>query len=420
MKLAVRSRIRVLSAFGALTGMLPGFVLPFVVSIVFTSTEADAYLISFAISLTLWNVVVNNLELNTVAEVGGRIAACGTDGVSKAMLTKYRGRALLYAAAVSVPAGGLLTAVYGAGLGFTSEYLVASLLAVMTCLVGAVSSVYSGLLIANSRSVIAVASQGARGFFAVIAAVSFQGGAIWIVTVFMLFGEFVRLILLSRCSRRHLSSDGPDMSLKLGSVGWQSASTSVAQGSPVIDRSFLSTSEPGSIAAYEIADKVFFAVVQFVNLGVLVRLVGEWSTIASVAPGKRRGVVVAGLARLSMVAAVASLLLCVVITSAILLGLVPDEWLGGVRWSLLLLASAPLALLNSGYGRILILIGRQRMLIYFATLSVLSNLILDVFLFHFLGSLGIVVASVFVRLFNVSAYVIYFKMSGWRCLEALV
>ena len=68
---------------------------------------------------------------------------------------------------------------------------------------------------------------------------------------------------------------------------WQSASALTAQGGPVTDRMFLTAAPAGSLSAYEMADKLFFAATQFLNLGFLVRRLSGWSRLPFVEPSGR-------------------------------------------------------------------------------------------------------------------------------------
>lgn len=415
----VKHRIRGLSAVAAAFGMFPGFILPFVVSLTFSTEDADSYLITFAVSLTLWNVVVNNLELNTISEVGKRLSAYESNALDMASIRSYCRRSLLYSSAISLPAGAILIILYGLGLTVNSDYLVAGLISILVAIVGSISSVYSGILIANSHSTIAVGTQGIRGSFAVIGCFFGATHGIWIVPAFMLTGEILRFLLLRRVCVGYIGERIGSIPMSLRSVGWQSASTAVAQGAPVIDRAFLTSGSSGAVTAYEMADKIFFALIQFMNLAVLVKLVGRWSLIESTAEDKRRVFVGEGLRKLALVSSISAVLMGGLILLVLQFEILPGEWVQGIHWSLILLACAPFAMLNSAYGRILILVGKQRVLIYFALLSVVSNLVLDFSLFQLFGAVGIVVASAAVKIVSVVAYLAYFRLVGWRVLQEM-
>src|SRR5690606_31093111 len=66
----------------------------------------------------------------------------------------------------------------------------------------------------------------------------------------------------------------------------QASSSGVTQLGPAVDRLFLSASGAGAISSYEMADRLMYAASQFVNMAFLVRRVGAWARLPTMAPGE--------------------------------------------------------------------------------------------------------------------------------------
>ncbi|MDJ0467305.1 polysaccharide biosynthesis C-terminal domain-containing protein [Rhodococcoides fascians] len=399
----------------AVVAMLPGFALPFVLPLLLIESAADTYLVAFGVALTLWNVVVNNLELNTVSEVG-RVARNSIILVDRGVLRIYFRKSLGFSFKITSSFGILLVLVYCVLRSDFSHLVVAGFVALLIPLVGSASSVYSGILIAAGRSNLAVASQGLRGVVGLLCIYPATHFGIWIISAGMVIGEVIRCFVLSRGCRALIGVSDKSVLFDTSGLAWQSSATATAQSSPLIDRVFLGWGDAGSIVAYEIADKLLFSVVQFLNLSILIRIVGQWSRIGQLSYESAKRSVTRGLLAIFAASLLSGLAMIAVMLVALRAGFIPSEWTQGVQWGFFLLASLPLVMLNSTYGRLLILLDKQRLLIRFAAVSVVANVLFDSLFFAIMGPIGIVVATCAVRLANVCCYVVYFERRGWHAL----
>jgi len=401
--------------------MIPGFVLPFAISLASSPDEADTVLLGLAISVTLINVVVNSVELNAIGEYGRHLSSRRIERASARDLAGARRDALVYSIRIGVPLGIGLSIIYVLGRPDPGLFLVCAGAAVLVAIAGGVSASCSAYLIATGKSATAIATQSFRSVFALVSLLGVSTLGVWIIAVAMPIGELVRFLILRRMVRKSLDLPGPtepsDFRLNLRGMGWQSASTAASQISPVVDRAFLGNSDSGSIAAYEMADKVLFAVIQFLNLSFLVRMVGNWSKLWAFDFQHAQGLVRSDIRRLVVRSMLAAAAAASVIVAALYSGMVPDSWQEGLLWGLVLLASVPFALITSSYARILIIIEKQNLLLRFSIMTILVNVIADFVFYTLLGAIGIIIASGLMRVFSAVAYLAYFRLFGWAALR---
>lgn len=412
-----RGRHQIASAVAALFAMLPGFIFPFVLPLAIGQSDADTYLVAFGVSLTLWNVVVNNLELNTVSEVGRLFSDSSDSIVDRGVLRVYFRKSLAFSGKVTVAFGTLLVVIYCLARSDFESLFVAGILALFIPLIGSVSSVYSGILISTGRSSVAVGTQGVRGIAGLLSIIPATYVGIWFISVGFVFGELLRASFLARFCQVSIGVSNKYVVLGTSGLAWQSSATATAQSSPLIDRLFLGFGGAGSIVAYEIADKILFSVVQFLNLSILIRVVGNWSRLGKLGFSEARASVRRGLLYILGSSVALGALTTVVLIGVLKAGYIAEAWADGVLWGAILLMSLPLVMLNSTYGRLLILLGKQRLLIRFAIFSVFMNIVFDIVFFISLGPVGIVIATVAVRFVNAACYVLYFSRYGWIALE---
>ncbi|MCD2100062.1 hypothetical protein [Rhodococcus rhodochrous] len=401
----------------ALLAMVPGFVLPFAISLASSPDEADTVLLGLAISVTLINVVVNSVELNAIGEYGRYLSSRGIEQASARDLASAQRDAFIYAVRIGIPIGVGLSIVYVLGRPDPGLFLICAGAAVLVAIAGGASASCSAYLIATGKSATAIATQSFRSVFALVSLAGVSTLGVWVIAVAMPIGEIVRFFVLRRTIRKSMAVPEPEKSsnfrLNMQGMGWQSASTAASQISPVVDRAFLGNADSGSIAAYEMADKVLFAVIQFLNLSFLVRMVGNWSRLWSLDFQQAQRLVRSDIRRLIIRSMLSAAAAAAFIAAALYSNMVPDAWHEGLLWGLALLASVPFGLITSSYARLLIIIEKQNLLLRFSIITILVNLIADLVLYTFFGAIGIVLASGLMRVFSSTAYSAYFRFFGW-------
>ena len=172
------------------------------------------------------------------------------------------------------------------------------------------------------------------------------------------------------------------------------------------DRVFLAGAPAGSLTAYEMADKLFFAATQFLNLGFLVRRMSGWSRLPSVPVAEGRLRLRRDLTVLVGVAGVTALLVLGGALVASRLTFLPSAWHQGLVWAAILSVSLPMIMVSMCGGRLLIIGRRQHLLIRLSAISVAANAVLDWIFFGIFGPVGIPVATVLVRTLSAVLYLI--------------
>src|SRR5215207_2698738 len=108
-----REELLVLGA--TVLGLAPGFMVPFIASIVLTTADADALLLGYAITLFMTTVIGLAVEANTVGEYGRRPTRVRWSWSSN--FGGYTRRLLLVSAGIVVVVAPLLTWVYSSNRG---------------------------------------------------------------------------------------------------------------------------------------------------------------------------------------------------------------------------------------------------------------------------------------------------------------
>ena len=400
----VRSRSDLLTTVVAGLVLFPGFAFSFVLSWLVGTTRSDELLLAASVSITLTNVVGNAIEANSVAEMG-RLIGRGTPP-GRAVLRQYARRILLFALATCVAVGLPLTIVYG--IRRPDPFTFATLAGVMLlmALVGGVSSAFSGLNIAHGKVALPISLQSLRTVVPIVLVLAWPTAPLVVYAAGFVLGELARLTILYRSARRLPTSDAPSELPTRGLV-WQSASALTAQSGPVTDRIFLARSPVGSLSSYEMADKLFFAAAQVVNLGLVVRRLSRWARLPSYEPAAGRAMFRKDFGMLFAVNVAVGLVGSgVCFFASTLDGFLPSPWLQGLKWGAILFLSLPFSLCISCGGRMLIIARRQRLLVWFAATFAVLNALADWLFFVLLGPIGIPVATALVRLVSAVLYLI--------------
>ena len=399
----LRSRSDLLTSGVAAFVLFPGFAFSFLLSWLVGTSRSDEFLLAASVSLTLTNIVGNAIEANSVAEMG-RLIGRGTPP-GRVVLRSYTRRILLFSLAACVAVGGPLTVVYAFRRTDPAAFIGLAGVMLLMALVGGVSSAFSGLVIAHGKVTLPVSLQSLRTVVPIILVFAWPTAPLYVYALGFVAGELVRCAVLFRTSRRLPTSTEAD-DLPTRGLVWQSASALTAQSGPVTDRIFLARSPAGSLSSYEMADKLFFAAAQVVNLGLVVRRLSRWARLPSYEPAAGRAMFRKDFALLFGVNTAIGLLGSAVCLLGSNLDVLPTPWHQGLRWGAILFLSLPLSLCISCGGRMLIIARRQQLLIWFAATTAVLNALADWLFFVLLGPIGIPLATTLVRLVSALLYLI--------------
>lgn len=412
------ARLRVLlNPCIAVLAMLPGFLLPFILTVILGPRVSDPFFLAISVSLILTNVLGNTIELNSVVQIGRVLARTGT--VSRRAVRRYRRKVRKFVMISTLLGGAILIFVYSISIlpEIRSSFVIVAVIALAIPLVGGEASTRSGQLIACGRQEIPILMQATRSLAPLLIVIMWPTASVYILAVSMVAGEIIRLVVLHFLAVRvEESALGATTTLETRGLIVQSISTSAVQLAPVADRLFLSSAPTGSLSAYELADKVFFAGAQFLNLSYLVGRVQRWSGLRSVPRSdgdqilRRDLMVLVGFSAVSSVLAVSSLFLLQALVS------LPEEWQQGLQWSQWILLSLPFALVSMACSRLLVVAGRQNLLLWFAAFITAATILADWILFSFWGAIGIPLAGVIVRLLTSVVYVLV----TLRCIKSVI
>ena len=394
------------TSVAAVLALLPGFVFPFVAAWSLGPASSDRLLLAVSVAITVTGVIGSAVEANTVSEVGRAIAAGTAPG--RIALIRYRTRVLRFAVVLTVLAGSLLLGLYALSAPHPSAFLALATPVLFVPLFGALASVRSGELIAYGRVGPAIWLQSLRMLAPLIVVLVWRSAPLSAVVAGYVAGELIRCLALSALTAR---MERPDDVTPLGTRGlvWQSASSMTAQGGPVTDRVFLAGAPTGSLSAYEMADKLFFAATQFLNLGFLVRRLAGWSGLAVRPAAEGRALLTRDLRALGLVCAVAVPLLAGGALVCARLLPIPQVWGQGFTWAAIVSVSLPLLLTGVAGGRLLIIARKQHLLIRLSASAVTANALLDWLFFVWWGPIGIPIATVGVRAVSAVLYVVVLR-----------
>lgn len=393
------------TALAAIVAMLPGFALPFILTWRLSAKDSDQFILALSIVTTLTTVVSSAIELNTISELGRHLKNGQMPTAQR--LSAYRRRTLGFGTVAVLLVFPALSILYASASSWSSEFLLLCALMVATPIVGIFSASRSGMLIAMGNAVLPVGTQFLRTSIAILLLLLWPDLPLLLLPVAILAGESARWILLTARFRARLNEYRADQDVQLQSNGlvWQTLSSGTSQAAPVIDRMFLSTAPAGSISMYELADKLFFAAVQFLNYGFLLRRVGQWSRIPQLPLSEARA-----LFRRDLIALVGISVVTGALGTLVLIGLLlvpaplPEIWRSSISWAVIALISLPATVVNYSASRLIIIARKQHYLMWFSLLTLVATLALDALFFSFYGAFGIIIAATAVRFLSLIAY----------------
>jgi hypothetical protein len=398
------------SAVAAVLGSLPGFTLPFVAALVLSPRDADLLLLAISVAVTQSVIVSTTTELTTVAEFG-RLLGRGLDP-TPAALRAFRWRVLRFALLLTVVVTPVLAVAYASRSPDRLEFvgLVAAVAA--TPVLAALGSMLSGECVARGAPVVPIAVQAVRSLVPAVLLLAWPGAPLWLVAAAVPVGEGIRaavLVIPCRRLRREQARDGHSDGLVPIGLLAQAGSSGVTQLGPAVDRLFLTSSGGGSIASYEMADRLMYAASQFFSLTFLYRRVADWARLPTMEPDaagrllRRHTRILLTAVGVLTAAGVAG---CLV---ALASGLLPADWVQGFWWGLIVMLSLPAHAFNVVGTRLLVVARKQHLMVWIAVATAALNTALDAAFYFWLGPVGIVVATVVVRWVMAGVYLVLLR-----------
>jgi hypothetical protein len=385
------------TAAAAIIGQLPGFTLPFVAALVLTPGASDVLLLAISVAVTVSVIVSGTVEMTTIAEYG-RVLGSRRNPAADA-LRSFRRRVLLFAAALTATVVPVLTLAYAAGAADRGEFVVLVCAVGPTPILAAVASMLAGECIARGGPTVPIAVQAMRSLVPAVLLVAWGDAPLVLVAAMLPAGEAARAAVLAAVARRLRAQQAADEDGALTPYGLiaQALSSGVTQLGPAVNRLFLSSSGPGSISSYEIADRLMYAAAQFVNMAFLVRRVGAWARLPTMTAEEAAALLRRDGRVLGIVTAVLTTGGAIGCLAALASGLLPDSWGQGFLWGTIVMLSLPAHVFNVVGTRLLVVARRQRWMLAIASATAVLNAMLAAVFFVLLGPVGIVVATVLLR-----------------------
>jgi peptidoglycan biosynthesis protein MviN/MurJ (putative lipid II flippase) len=397
------------TAVAAIVGSLPGFTFPFVAALVLTPGASDVLLLATSVAITVSVIVSSSVELTTIAEYG---RVLGRDrNPAPGALRGYRRKVLLFAGAVTVLVVPALALAYAAGSPARGEFIVLACAVAPAPLLAAVASILSGECIARGAPTVPIAVQAMRTLLPAVLLAVWWDAPLVAVAAMLPAGEAARAAVLAVAARRLRAQQAgaDDGALTPFGLVAQATSSGVTQLGPAVDRLYLSTSGAGSVSSYEIADRLMYAAAQFVNMAFLVRRVGAWARLPTMAPADASALLRRDGRLLGIVTAVLTAGGALACLAGLASGLLPESWGQGFLWGAIVMLSLPAHVFNVVGTRLLVVARRQRWMLGIAAATAILNAVLDTVLFLLLGPVGIVIATLLLRWTMAGVYVVLLR-----------
>jgi glycosyltransferase involved in cell wall biosynthesis len=376
----------------------PGFFLPFIIAAASPKDQSDRILFAISCIVTCGSIVGIAVENAWAASYANAIARGETLGRREFQFHIAKISAVgALATCVILPVFVLPTTVFG-GVDpqFTTLILIAAPFPMLTgaaCMAG-------GIMNAQGKIPLSLSLQAIRGALSLLAAFGlFLNLPAWLLMATLPLGEALRAVLGLALVGPAQQKDVLEVARWTGAPKARAlishmAGMGVLGSSPVIDRTFLSMAEAGAVTVYEMSDRVFFAANQIAsNIFVLPRVAVIGARLSSEDPSVvlrselgRAGKSASALAVSGTVVMVGVCLFAVPSLKSVL------------PWMLVQLLSLPVAVAGVVCTRISIATGNSRLIPYAATTGMVVNVAADAAGFFVLGSFGIVLSTLLVRL----------------------
>jgi peptidoglycan biosynthesis protein MviN/MurJ (putative lipid II flippase) len=397
------------TAAAAIIGSLPGFTLPFVAALVLPPDTSDLLLLAMSVAITVSVIVSSAVELTTIAEYG-RVLGRDRNPAPDA-LRDYRRRVLLFATALTALVVPALAVAYAIGSPARAEFVVLVCAVAPAPILAAIASILSGECIARGGPTVPIAVQAMRTLLPAVLLAVWWDAPLVVVAAMLPAGEAARAVVLAVAARRLRAQQAgaEDGALTPFGLVAQALSSGVTQLGPAVDRLFLSASGAGSVSSYEIADRLMYAAAQFVNMAFLVRRVGAWARLPTMAPGDATALLRRDGRVLGIVTAVLTAGGALACLAGLASGLLPESWNQGFLWGAIVMLSLPAHVFNVVGTRLLVVARRQRWMLAIAAATAVLNAVLDTVFFFLLGPVGIVVATLLLRWTMAGVYLVLLR-----------
>jgi Na+-driven multidrug efflux pump len=390
----------------SLVSLLPGFAFPLLLSATLSAANSDRFLLPMSVAVMLTNILGGSIEAHTAAQVARFRSHFGALP-PRYIIRRYRARVMLLTAPVVLIIGPAIGLMYSLRASDKGDYWTLLIVLLALPLVSAVTSTHSGAAIASGRVITAVVAQSFRMLVpTLVLAVGFS--RLLPLALALILGETARLGLLVVKLRKEPRLETPAHErLQVSGIAWQSLSTAVAQTGPVTDRAFLAGDEAGSITAYELSDKFFFAAAQLINYGLTLARVAAWGRMGSLAYTAARSEVITDLKRNIGFSSVVGTAGAATLIVGRWIPFLPTNWRVGMLWGAVLLLGLPATVASNMSVRLLILGALGRTTLIFASINVASNAVFDYVLFTIIGPIGVPLATLMVRIIAGFFYTFY-------------
>jgi peptidoglycan biosynthesis protein MviN/MurJ (putative lipid II flippase) len=354
-------------------------------------------------------IVSSAVELTTIAEYG---RVLGRDrNPAPGALRDYRRRVLLFATALTVLVVPALAIAYAIGSPARGEFVALVCAVAPAPLLAAIASILSGECIARGGPTVPIAVQAMRTLLPAVLLAVWWDAPLAVVAAMLPAGEAARAVVLGVAVRRLRAQQAGAEDGALAPFGLvaQALSSGVTQLGPAVDRLFLSASGAGAVSSYEIADRLMYAAAQFVNMAFIVRRVGAWARLPTMAPGDAAALLRRDGRVLGVVTAVLTVGGALVCLAGLASGLLPESWGQGFLWGAIVMLSLPAHVFNVVGTRLLVVARRQRWMLAIAAATAVLNALLDTIFFFVLGPVGIVVATLLLRWTMAGVYLVLLR-----------
>ena len=304
-----------------------------------------------------------------------------------------------------------LAIAYAVGSPARGEFIVLVCAVAPAPILAAVASILSGECIARGGATVPIAVQAMRTLLPAVLLAVWWDAPLVAVAAMLPAGEAARAVILTVAARRLRArqAGAEDAALTPFGLVAQALSSGVTQLGPAVDRLFLSASGAGSVSSYEIADRLMYAASQFVNMAFLVRRVGAWARLPTMAAGDAAALLRRDGRVLGIVTAVLTAGGALVCLAGLASELLPASWGQGFLWGAIVMLSLPAHVFNVVGTRLLVVARRQRWMLGIAAATAVLNAVLDVAFFVLIGPIGIVVATVLLRWTMAGVYLVLLR-----------
>jgi hypothetical protein len=381
-------------------GLGPGLLLPFVVALRLSSEGSDRTVLTFSVATSLIGIVVPAVEARSIAVAGYLARHAGhVDGAAHRGLVLST---LKWSVPVTLAGAAGLGALYAARYSDPRTLWVMVAVIAIAPILGSVSAVNSGALLAVGRTRLVISTQGLRSILPLIALAIWPNMALLALSLLFVLGELSRLTWLHiariRIPKVRLDpgsgQDEKHWKDRAGGLSWQMGANAIGEMNPAIARISLAPQASGSVTSFELSEKIVALSTQIAYNFALLPKVGRWSATdrASAYRLFRRDLAVIVIVSVSAsVVGIASILLIG------FGGIVPEVWRLGLEWALIALLGGPAIAVAAGAVRYIATLGAQRVVVVAVAISVVFNALLGSALLAWAGPVGVVASLVLTR-----------------------